>query len=88
MEEIPRDIIEAARLGFSKEHTPIMYPRAVLKSLGKKVETNSDNAILSNSETDLDSDNDDKVSLYNVDEAHLPTLFPDYIIKNPQSGKR
>lgn len=29
--EPPRDIAEAAELGFSKGHTLIMYPRAVLK---------------------------------------------------------
>lgn len=42
----PRDIVEAAELGFSKEHTLIIYPRAVLMSLGEEVETDSDNVQL------------------------------------------
>lgn len=70
--ETPRDIAEAAELGFSKEHTLIMYPRAVLKSLGEEVETESDNATSSSSESDSDLDNDDEVSLSNADEIHPP----------------
>ncbi len=71
--ETPRDIAEAAELGFSKEHTLILYPRAVLKSLGEDIETDSDNASSSSSESDSDSDNDDKVSLGDVEEAHPTT---------------
>lgn len=83
--ETPRDIVEAAELGFSKEHTPIMYPRAVLKSLGEEVETDSDNATSSNSESDSDSDNDDEVSLCDTDEAHSPILLHDHTIEKPRS---
>lgn len=72
MGEIPRDIVEAAELRFSKENTLIMYPRAVLKSLGEEAQTESDNATSSSSESDSDSDNDDKVSLGNADEIHPP----------------
>lgn len=78
--ETPRDIAEAAELGFSKEHTLIMYPRAVLKSFGEEVETESDNATSSSSESDLDSDNDDEVSLRNADEIHSP-------VKTQRSGE-
>lgn len=72
MGETSRDIAEAAKLRFSKEHAMIMYPRAVLKSLGEKVETDSDNTTSSSSESDSDSDNDDEVSLCGADEADPP----------------
>lgn len=70
VENTSQDTAKVAKLRFSKEHTLIIYPYIVLKSLGEKIETKLDNATLFISELDSNLHNDNKVSLYNADEIH------------------
>lgn len=72
MRETPQDVTKVAELRFSKKHTLIIYPYIVLKFLREEVETKSDNIISSSSESNLDLDNDDKLSLFNADEIYPP----------------
>ena len=48
-----------------------MYPQAVLKSLKEDIKIDSYNNILSSFNLDLNSDNKNKILLYNGDKVHL-----------------